>query len=563
MVEFHPIAAYLRALWAWNPTKTALTLVLMVGTAITDGIALMSLLPLLGLVGIGNSQDKLAQMMQPLNLKPSLPMALTIFVALIAVRAVIKGSRDIMQTDLRNGFVDRLRIQTFAAISRMRWQAIMQMRFSDLTETLLGDVDRVGLCTFYLLRLFSTIGVVIAYAAVAINLSPAACGLALGLGAVMLLTQRRILNHAHTTGRDLGKFRRQMAATASTYLNGIKAAKAYNRETDQIAAFADAVAGMRHHLTMFSHGQTRARGLHEIGGAIVLSALVWLMLDWLQVPTAQVLLMIVILARLLPMGAEIQQSLVQMMHSLPAFTAIQSLLGTCERNSEIHMAAEAAPPLTQAIVFDQVQFRYTPDTTALDHLCLTIPARQTTALMGASGAGKSTIADLLVGLISPTAGRILIDGQVLTEAMIQDWRRQIAYVPQEVFLFHDSVRANLRWGAPAAADDEIWTALTQAAAADFVRALPNGLDTVVGEGGMRLSGGERQRLALARAFLRRPALLVLDEATSALDTTNEQLIQQALRNVHGNLTIVLIAHRLSTVQGADQVLTLDAGRLLP
>jgi ATP-binding cassette subfamily C protein len=140
------------------------------------------------------------------------------------------------------------------------------------------------------------------------------------------------------------------------------------------------------------------------------------------------------------------------------------------------------------------------------------------------------------------------------------WRQHVAYVPQEAFLFHDSIRQNLLWGQPAASDADLHQALKNAAA-DFVFALPNGLDTVVGDGGVRLSGGERQRIALARALLRRPSLLILDEATSALDVDNEARIRRAIEQLHGNLTVVIIGHRLPTLEHADLVIELDAGRI--
>jgi ATP-binding cassette subfamily C protein len=193
---------------------------------------------------------------------------------------------------------------------------------------------------------------------------------------------------------------------------------------------------------------------------------------------------------------------------------------------------------------------------------LTIPARQVTAICGPSGAGKSTLADLLLGLLQPSAGRILIDGEPLAGSRLHAWRQSIGYVPQETFLFHDTVRANLLWARPEATESEVRAALRAAAAAEFVSQLPDGLDTVTGDRGVRLSGGERQRLALARAILRQPSLLVLDEATSSLDTQNEQFIQQALERLHGELTIVIIAHRLSTVRVADQIIVLKGGRMV-
>ena len=152
--------------------------------------------------------------------------------------------------------------------------------------------------------------------------------------------------------------------------------------------------------------------------------------------------------------------------------------------------------------------------------------------------------------------------QPLTADALRSWRRQIGYVPQETLLFHDSVRANLLWANPGATEEDIWRALASAAADDFVRALPNGLETVLGDRGVLVSGGERQRLSLARALLRRPRILILDEATSSLDSENERRIQDAIDRLHEQITIVVITHRLSTIRNADRIHVLDHGRIV-
>jgi ATP-binding cassette subfamily C protein len=192
-----------------------------------------------------------------------------------------------------------------------------------------------------------------------------------------------------------------------------------------------------------------------------------------------------------------------------------------------------------------------------------VPARATTALVGPSGAGKTTIADLAVGLLVPTSGRVLIDGAALAGDLIPRWREEVAMVPQDVFLFHESIRANLLWAQPGANEGDLWRALALASAETLVRRLPDGLDTVVGDRGERLSGGERQRIALARALLREPTLLVLDEATSSLDAGNETAILDALAMLHGSMTILVIAHQRSSLRDADQVITVADGRVVP
>jgi ATP-binding cassette subfamily C protein len=167
-----------------------------------------------------------------------------------------------------------------------------------------------------------------------------------------------------------------------------------------------------------------------------------------------------------------------------------------------------------------------------------------------------------MGLLRPEQGTILVDGVPVYPYGNHTWRQAIGYVPQEAFLFHATVRANLLWARPEASAADLQQALRLAAAEEFVASLPQGLDTVLGDRGVRLSGGERQRLALARALLRQPVLLILDEATSALDPFNEQRIHRALAALHGQFTIVLIAHRLSTVRMADRIMVLDAGQVV-
>jgi ABC-type multidrug transport system fused ATPase/permease subunit len=211
--------------------------------------------------------------------------------------------------------------------------------------------------------------------------------------------------------------------------------------------------------------------------------------------------------------------------------------------------------------FNQVNFRYNQDRSiwALRDIDLTIPSNRTTALVGPSGAGKSTMADLLMGLLLPQDGDLQVDGKVLTEEQLWHWRQRIGYVPQETFLLHDSIRNNLLWAEPDATAEELQRVLEMSCADRFVDRLPDGIETVVGDRGVRLSGGERQRLALARALLRRPDLLILDEATSHLDAENQQRIHESIQRMQGRLTVVIIAHRLSTIRDADQIICLDKG----
>ncbi|MET4898245.1 ABC transporter transmembrane domain-containing protein [Sphingomonadaceae bacterium jetA1] len=248
--------------------------------------------------------------------------------------------------------------------------------------------------------------------------------------------------------------------------------------------------------------------------------------------------------------------------------------GAAQRLSELLAEQpEIAPPPAPAVLpviaigalrFEDVVFHYPtrPEVAALNGFSLDIRPGETVAVVGPSGAGKSTLFQLAERFYDPQAGRVSLDGVDLRDADPAAIRSRIAMVPQETVIFGASARDNLRYGRWEASDDELWAAAEAANAGDFLRALPQGLDTFLGEGGARLSGGQRQRITIARALLRDAPILLLDEATSALDAESEQLVQQALERLMTNRTTLVIAHRLATVRAAERIVVMDGGRIV-
>jgi len=224
----------------------------------------------------------------------------------------------------------------------------------------------------------------------------------------------------------------------------------------------------------------------------------------------------------------------------------------------------AAPePLRGGIVFDHVGFSYPRGReVALSEISLNIKAGETIAFVGESGAGKSTLVNLAIGFRQPTAGRILLDGRDLRELDLRTYRRQIGVVPQTTLLFNGSLRENVTYGLEKVPDDRLWKILADANLAEFVRSLPKQLDTPLGESGTLLSGGQRQRLAIARALVRNPRLVILDEATSALDTESERLVQEALVRLTQGRTTLIVAHRFSTIRHAHRIVVLHQGKIV-
>jgi len=213
------------------------------------------------------------------------------------------------------------------------------------------------------------------------------------------------------------------------------------------------------------------------------------------------------------------------------------------------------------VVFENVSFAYDPERPILKNLSLRVPSGKTVAIVGPSGAGKSTISRLLYRFYDVNGGRILIDGQDISGVTQKSLRAAIGMVPQDTVLFNDTIRYNIRYGRPDATDEEVVAAARMAQIHDFVMSLPKGYDALVGERGLKLSGGEKQRVSIARTILKGPPILILDEATSALDSFTEHQIQEALRKVSENRTTLVIAHRLSTVVEADEIIVLERGQV--
>ncbi len=252
---------------------------------------------------------------------------------------------------------------------------------------------------------------------------------------------------------------------------------------------------------------------------------------------------------------------------------LQRAAGATERLVELLQAEDSvtdpvdplpAPKATGEIVFDDVSFSYPsrPDTSALDHVSVTIAPGETVALVGPSGAGKTTMIQLLLRFWNPATGRVLIDGVDLRDVKRREFRQQMALVPQDPVIFADTARENIRFGRPEATDAEVEAAAKAAAAHEFLMALPQGYESQVGERGVMLSGGQKQRIAIARAILRDAPILLLDEATSSLDAESERLVQAAVDRLATGRTTLIVAHRLATVKKADRILVFEGGRIV-
>ncbi len=356
-----------------------------------------------------------------------------------------------------------------------------------------------------------------------------------------------------------------MASTLQETLAGIRMVKAYGREEAEAQRFRDSNKAFLNTTMKAIQVSSLGSSHMEVIGVVGVAAIVWyggyLVINGDMTPGSFFSFLTAMFMAYTPIR-RLSGSNNTIQQALAAAERVFSVIDL-KTEQEIESGRLVLPPISQSVVYQDVTFHYEGQSVpALADIDLTIRAGEMVAVVGSSGSGKTTLVNLLPRFYEPTAGRILIDGIDIQSYTLASLRAQIGIVSQDVVLFDDSVRTNIAFGRRDAADEQIAQAAKQAYAHDFIERLPQGYRTVVGEKGVKLSGGERQRLAIARAILRDPPLLILDEATSALDTESERVVQLALTNLMQNRTTVVIAHRLSTIQRADRIVVLSRGTIV-
>ncbi len=558
-------------LLAVSPRKTLATVLLAAVLTALDGLHTILLLPLLGLVGINAPTASAPKVMEwvtagfaAAGLTPTLGIVLALFIGLAGLRALVLRTQVWVNVSFREEVASRLRERLYRAIARAEWGFFVTRRPSEFVHVLNGEIGRVGAAAFQLLDMVFTAAVSLMYLTLAFQFSSSMSMVVLLCSGVLALWGGSQLRKARDLGSRVAGVRKTMHAAISEHLASMKTAKSYGAVERHADVFAGLSGDLRNASLEVASGEIGTQQNLEFASVILLASILYVSVDVLGLSAAEVLVMMYIFVRLVPRVLQSYRQLQSFWGVLPVLESVAGLERECVEAAETTVIEERDVEFNSLVRFENVSFTYPRRTIrpAIQELDLQILAGRTTAVVGPSGAGKTTLSDLFLGLLSPDSGRVLIDGKPLVAERLRGWRRHIGYVPQDTFLFHDTVRANLTWARPGATDDELWESLRLAAADDFVIGLPQGLDTIVGERGVLVSGGERQRLSLARALLRRPHVLVLDEATSSLDSETERRIQQAIEGLHRQMTIIIVTHRLSMISGADEIHVLDGGRLV-
>ncbi|TIT35640.1 MAG: ABC transporter ATP-binding protein [Mesorhizobium sp.] len=570
---FRDVAAFGAVIAQIGGRRTWTALLFLILGSLTEGISILLLVPLLHLVG--RADQDFAVRLPNIDfvrwLVPGGTLQLTTvlcaLVGLVAVQAAFNRFKSVYMARLLFDFINRLRMNLFESIGKARWGVFTRMRGSDLDHALTGDIDRVQGAAFSLLMLVQIAVLLAGYLVISMFISPVMTAFAVVIGIVMFIALQPFRSRATAFGRILTSNRQDQYRTVSEFLGGIKVAKSLNVEGSYFAQLQATLEKMKADNIAYVRNSSIGTAVFQVASVVGLSVFIYVALVRFNLSLAEIVVLLLVFMRIAPRFMDMQTQAQQVLINLPAYTAMRSLQARFDAEREpghVESGDDRKLALDTGLNIRDVSFAYDGGAgkAVVSDVTFGLPAGKVTALIGPSGSGKSTIADMLLGLLEPTAGKILVDGVEVDAGNRRRWRDQVAYVPQDVFLLHDTIAANLRLAAPQASNDELWTALRAAHAGEFVERLDLRLETVVGDRGVRMSGGERQRIALARALLRKPSLLILDEATSALDWQNQSLIAKSIDGLRGSMTILTIAHRPSMIAFADWVVAMEDGRVV-
>ena len=563
------LGRYTNSLFQLMPKKVTLALCLMVLISLTQGVSLILLVPLLQLVGLNVAQGSLGQIAGivstvfiSLGLQLNIATVLIIYVAVISFIAILNRLQTLMTAEIQFQFAAHMRKQLYMAITNSNWLFLSTMKSSNFAHALTNEIERISNGTGRFLSLLSSIMILIVYIIFALKLAGIITGIIFIVGISILLVLRRMVNKSRSSGQEITTTTQDLYSSILQHLDGMKTIKSFGMQDENIRVFSNQTNKVAKNYLKSIQTYADVKLLFDVGTVIVLAIMVIILLEVIKLPTASLFLLIYLFIMMIPQFSIIQNSYQYFITMLPAYNNVIMLKEQCLENTEVKALGERVE-LNNAVELKNVWFSYQSDEYfSMKDLNLKIYAGKTTAIVGLSGAGKSTVADLVMGLIQPNEGEITVDDIPINKNFPGYWKDQIGYVAQETFLFNETIRLNLLLAQPKANEKDIIDALKLASANEFVSKLPEGLDTVIGDRGVKFSGGERQRLALARALLRKPSLLILDEATSNLDSKNEKKILKAIDDLHGEITILIIAHRLSTIENADYIYLIDEGQIL-
>ena len=533
--------------------------------AAAEGIGISALLPLLSLVIAPEGAEGVQSAMMfhaerafaVAGLEVSIAALLAVIVVMITAKSmlIIAAMAQVGYTAAHVAMDLRLRV--VRALLSARWRHFVDQRPGDFAAAVGGEPIRAAMAYVSACQLIAGGLILLVYAILSVALSWEVSLAALVVGCIGMVILHRLVAMSRRAGQEQTKFQRSFMTWLLQGLDGMKPLKAMAREGSLGPLVEADTLGLNLAQRRIIVSQEAMVQGHEVIRVLAVAGGLYIFLTLWSQPTDSIFVLIFLFARMLQKVTQLQSHYQAVAANQRAFSFLRSTATAAEGAREPITGSET-PRFVSAISLREVSYSYGREN-VLNSASITLPAGKFVAIVGSSGAGKTTVADLIIGLLRPQRGEVWIDDLPMGEVDIRAWREMIGYVPQETFLFHDTIVANVTLGDDQLSRSRVESALRRAEAWDFVAALPDGMDTAVGERGARLSGGQRQRIAIARALVRDPALLILDEATTALDPVTEAGITATLQRLAGKVTVLSISHQPAMKRVAEIVYRIEGG----
>jgi ATP-binding cassette subfamily C protein len=573
---------YLITIFRSYPRQNLQMLIALLLAGVAEIFGLSALLPLLSIVVDGNTivsstantavsstantaspsaaERLINETLSTLGLTPTIEiLLLVIFLAILFKSGLVLFANKRMGYTVAQVATD-LRMALLRALLNSRWQFHLQQPVGKMANAMATEAGRAGKAFACGAVMIVALIQAIVAVSVAFLVSWQATLIALGGGVIIFFAVGGLVRKAKRAGWRQTKLMKSLLSILTDSLQSIKPLKSMARENSAESVMFKKTNLINRALQKEVLSKELLRALQEPLQMILLLCGLYLALLYWHLPATTVMVLIFLVARLLRQIGKIQREYQRMVILESGYWSLQDTISKAEAERET-MPGNYSPSFEQAIRLDRISFAY-GEKQVLHDVSLTFVKGEITAIVGPSGVGKTTIADLVTGLLRPQHGAIWIDDLPLAKLDLKSWRRMIGYVPQETLLLHDTVLTNVTLGDPELSEEDAVYALHAAEAWDFVKSLPQGIKSVVGERGGKLSGGQRQRIAIARALVHKPKLLILDEATTGLDPESEAAICDTLQQLRGELTILAISHQSALVKIADKVYRIQDGKIL-
>lgn len=535
--------------------------------AVLEGLNIGLLVPLLETLQNSDSADEhwitgvVAKLFASVGIPFRLSSILLVLTVVLLLMATLKYIRMLLTARLRTGFTAWIRYQYMSNLLNADISYFHQERLGVMTDDLTGQSHSAGASVLDMIELLGTSVLVLAYLVGAFVISPVLTGAAFGMVLLVTLAMQHFINKASKISAETVRRNNEYQVAAVETLSGIQVIKSFLLEGVRGEEFKSKAGDVAEIEFQQNRNQSRMIVLQEIVFFSLIGGIVYVGVSLLDISIAIIIALLFVLYRLMPRVLALNTFRQTVAESLVKVHAVSVAM---EKPAVISVISGTVPfqEFHDGIELKDVCFSYNSGSKVLEGVGFSIKKGDMTAIVGASGAGKSTLIDLILRNFDPVNGTISVDGINLRELDLSTWRKAIGVVSQDIFLFNESVSYNIGLDRPGVTCEQITAAATRAYADEFIREMPYGYETKIGDRGLNMSGGQRQRIALARAIVQMPEILVLDEATSSLDSESERLIQNYIDEIRGKTTMVVVAHRTATIRDADKIVVLEDGKVV-